>query len=584
MLVYGDQEEPAAVSAKLRAIREDLARVWEMAPGLERHSALVSTLIEGGRLQQGIADACFDGLDRRSRAGQALGGFVHRLAKAVVLSWDSEGADVGALPEVPDLAGPPVEAMLRLPEGFAFYAVYPEAFIDAARALTLTAPARVIGIRSVGTTLGAVVSAALGAPPPVTVRPFGDPWARQVALSGELEAATLEGPAHYVIVDEGPGLSGSSFGSVIDWLRERGVPLDRIAVLPSHLGAPGPSASKAHRDQWRQVQRVPADLASRLPDLLEQRLADVLGPLDGPVIDLAAGRWRRWAFAGESQWPPVDAALERRKYLAFANGENWLVKFAGLGAEGARKAEIGRRLSQARLTPETRALVHGFLVERWHGDAVREQPPVDVVARYIGARARALRDCGGAGASLRELLEMAEQNYGEAGLEAPIARWRDRVAALEPRVRRIATDNRMMWWEWLRLPSGEWLKSDALDHHRAHDLVGCQDMAWDVAGAIVEMSLDAGQAEQLCSRVERFASVAPDPELLRFYLLAYPAFCIGQIHFADRASGGAEKRRVAARAEQLVRSFHRLAAARESSESAINSLSGTNRRGNNPDY
>ena len=278
MLVYGDHDERVDSRERLRTIAADLRHLRCMAPGLARHSALVSTLIEAGRLQQGLADAGFDNVDRVVGAEKPMRHFVHALAKAGVTSWDSSAADTGELPEVPDLTGAPKEVTLRFPEGFAFYAVYPEAFADAARALVLQAPPRVIGIRSIGTTLGAVVAAALDAPPAVTLRPFGDPSARQVALSDELAALLLGGPAHFIVVDEGPGLSGSSFGAVIDWLRARGVPLDHIAVLPSHSGPPGPSGSEVHREQWRQVQRVPADLSPRFPDLLRNWLAELLGP------------------------------------------------------------------------------------------------------------------------------------------------------------------------------------------------------------------------------------------------------------------------------------------------------------------
>jgi hypothetical protein len=562
MLVYGDHDERADSRERLQAIAADLRRLRNMPPGLVRHSALISALIEAGRLQQGLADCGFENGDRLASAEKPMRPFVHALATAAVRSWDSGGGEIGELPPLPDLAAAPTQVTLRRPEGFAYYALYPEAFADAARALVLQAPPRVIGIRSIGTTLGAVVAAALDAPPAVTVRPFGDPWKRQVALSPELEAVLLDGPAHFIIVDEGPGLSGSSFGAVIDWLRARGVALDRIAVLPSHGGAPGPSASETHRHQWQQVQRVPADLAPRLPDLLGQWLPALLGPVDGPLVDVSGGQWRRWAFRGESEWPPVDAALERRKYVAFADGQTWLVKFAGLGGEGERKLELARRLANARLTPEPRGLLHGFLVERWLGEAVRRQPPLDAVAHYIRERARVLSDCRGTGASLCDLRAMAEQNFREAAMRVPLDDWHEaRLRALEQRLRRIPGDNRMMPWEWLQGPSGEWLKSDALDHHRAHDLVGCQDIAWDVAGTAVEFGLDETRTDELRRAVERRHGPSIDRELLDFYRLAYAAFCLGQLHFAvERATSEDEKRRLADRRERLLRAVERLPA------------------------
>ncbi len=97
-------------------------------------------------------------------------------------SWDSGFSEFGEAPPVPQISDAPETVQLKTPEGFAFYAVYPEAYIEAARRLRLSAPPRVIGIRSIGTTLGSVVAAALDAEPPGTVRPFGDPFARRVAV------------------------------------------------------------------------------------------------------------------------------------------------------------------------------------------------------------------------------------------------------------------------------------------------------------------------------------------------------------------------------------------------------------------
>src|SRR5207248_1200963 len=200
----------------------------------------------------------------------ALNRYLCTIARATCRSWDSGFSHFGELPAAPRQAPWPPEVELRTPEGFEYYAVYPEAYIEAARRLNLTAPPRVIGIRSIGTTLAAIVAAALRAPPPITVRPHGDPFARSVTIAQELERELLTGETHYVIVDEGPGQSGSSFGAVADWLQARGVPLERIAFVPSHAGAPGAQASKSHLEHWYAAQCVPADLGADLPRLLRK--------------------------------------------------------------------------------------------------------------------------------------------------------------------------------------------------------------------------------------------------------------------------------------------------------------------------
>ena len=69
---------------------------------------------------------------------------------------------------------------------------------------------------------------------------------------------------------------------------------------------------------------------------------------------------------------------------------------------------------------------------------------------------------------------------------------------LEGAVRRVETDNRLHAWEWLHTPDGRLLKTDALDHHAGHDLIGCQDIAWDIAGATVELDLSDSERNRLC--------------------------------------------------------------------------------------
>ena len=60
----------------------------------------------------------------------------------------------------------------------------------------------------------------------------------------------LNTETRFAIVDEGPGLSGSSFGCVADWLEDNGVAPERIHVFPGHDGPLGPAASARHRDRW----------------------------------------------------------------------------------------------------------------------------------------------------------------------------------------------------------------------------------------------------------------------------------------------------------------------------------------------
>jgi hypothetical protein len=505
MLVYGDHSDTVDARIWLEQIRERLAEARSLS-GLARHSKLVGALVEAGRLDQGLADAA------RAESNQVKL-FTYELARCVVRSWESDFTEGDELPPVPSITAGVVE--LRLPEGFAFYAVYPEAYAAAARKLRLSGPPRVIGIRSIGTTLGAVVAAALQAPPPLTVRPFGDPFARQVELPAEL----IERGAHYLIVDEGPGLSGSSFGAVADALEMQGVPPERIAVLPSHGGDLGPRASEAHRRRWRSAQRVAAEFDPGF-------LADAFGPLE--------------PFSSGGPW-------ERLKYLGYSGDSKVLLKFAGLGAIGERKLEMARALHMAGFSPEPLGLVHGFLVERWRDDALRLAPddkPAREIGHYIGTRAQLFPADAGEGAAIEDLLVMCRRNLSLALGEdtaRKVERWN--AAALSRGLQRARTDNKLDREEWLRLPNGHLLKTDAVDHHCGHDLIGCQDMAWDVAGATVEFALDADDARQVVEATEQASGRRLNPALLEFYSVAYCCFRLGQAKLAAESCGGSGESR-----------------------------------------
>jgi hypothetical protein len=567
MLVYGDHSETADPRQRLERIAEQIAAVADIGAGIGRHARLVGALADAGQLLQGVADADFGavGADRRTPGIDALSGYVCAIAGALCRSWDSGFVDTGELPAAPLGEELPLPVELRTPEGFAFYAVYPEAYIAAARQLRLSGSPRVIGIRSIGTTLGATVAAALGASTLVTLRPDGDPFARRVTIAPELERELLEGDPHYVIVDEGPGQSGSSFGAVADWLEARGVPLERIAFLPSHSGAPGAQASETHRARWNAAQRAVADFGVQLPKLVREWTSAALAPVDAPLADISVGEWRRHVYSREADWPAAMPVWERRKFLASADGEKLLLKFAGLGAIGERKLAMARALHAAGCTAEPLGLVHGFLVERWC-DGQRLDPDAKAVAdiaRYIATRARLFPAADNSGATLGQLLETSRRNIALT-LGDTTARlldsWGPRLGALSRRLVRVRTDNRLDRHEWLRLPGGRLLKTDALDHHAAHDLVGCQDMAWDVAGAMLEFALDAREADALIEASGHASGRHVDRELLEFYRVAYPAFRLGQASLAAQmcGSGAAETARLRAAADRYASELKRL--------------------------
>ncbi len=572
MLVFGDAVREEVPAAKVARIREHLADASRQA-GVVRHGLFVAALIEAGELAQGIADSAFEACgrrDARSPAGEAAMAVTTALAGSVVQSWSSgfEGPGESGIAVVPaaltTLEGLPWPASIsvRQAEGFALYAVYPESYLTAAQGLASGTPVEVIGTRSIGTTLAAIVAAALGAPAPATVRPIGHPFHRELSLDHALEAEfRSERSASFAIVDEGPGLSGSSFAAVARRLSEAGVFAAQIHLFPSHGGSPGPQAGNEARAVWARHPRHVATFddvilnAPRSEHRLESWVSDLIGPPLVPLEDLSGGAWRRRRFSNEADWPPVHAWQERRKFLCTTESGTWLLKFAGLGRVGFERAERARALGEAGLTPKPAGWRHGFLVERWHAEAAIPEPEelasdafLDRLGAYLAFRASAFRTDPGRGASLEQLYGMALHNAGEALGQAAagrLTRLRPSLERLQRHVRPVETDSRLHVWEWLRC-GGAYLKTDAVDHHAGHDLVGCQDVAWDLAGAAVELSLSPDRLAALAARVEREGGGPVSPELIDAVTPLYVAFQLGYWTDALRSALPGEGGRLAA--------------------------------------
>jgi hypothetical protein len=277
---------------------------------------------------------------------------------------------------------------------------------------------------------------------------------------------------------------------------------------------------------------------------LQAGVEALVGPAAAPLRDISGGGWRDL----HPDRPPVFASQERRKFLHETADGFWLVKFAGLGRIGRAKLDRARALHAAGFTPEPAGLVEGFLVERWIDADPPAPVPFDRLADYLAFRAGSFPADSDDGASLATLAEMirvnAEEALGPAAAEA-VRPWAEQAAALEARVRRVHTDGRLHRWEWLAALHGRLLKTDALDHSEAHDLVGAQDIAWDIAGAEFEHELGGEDAERLRVRL------GADPALLRFMRLAYPAFQLGLWTMAAQSQSGwaDEAARVQARAD-----------------------------------
>jgi hypothetical protein len=527
MVVYGHR------SFKLNTLdflHELLRRLEEFA-AIPSRDALMDVLVDVGEAETAVADAYFSSHDDEADDLTPWRDLARYVAAAFCASTYGEheaarSALVGAQGAARAALERPAQAVeAKTSEGFAFYALYPDQYINAAeQLLARDSGQRVfcLGIRGIGAILAHVVAAALergGISTMVrSVRPRGHPFDRRLSLGDGLRKLITESAADvYAIVDEGPGLSGSSFASAADALMEIGIPASRIVLLPSWDADPDRLNSARGRTAWHSHRRV-------------------VGWFDAKVADgqeLSAGKWRSVL----NIWPAVQPQHERRKYLSSAHGLLW--KFSGLGKYGRRKLERAKVLASAGFSPTPRALENGYVALDWidpmHGIynyrlTDNSSPPsalLDRVAQYLAFIKRQFAT--GDSDDIDELEAMLVTNAGEARIPVDV----DACAAVARRLvaERVAVDGRMLAHEWIGSPWG-FLKTDALDHHDDDFFPGCRDIAWDIAGAIAELGLDQQAAGALVDKYRRLSRDTSIAERLPFYQHAYLGYRLGYVKLA----------------------------------------------------
>jgi hypothetical protein len=573
MLVFGDQVQEEDPRELLRALRRAVVRMPASgAPGdagCSAHAQRVDCLLGAGALWQGLADADFAALGHDAETTRsrlcALGTVA--LARAV---WASHrgmivrhGRDLSDWIDRLLAEQLPSRIDLHRPEGFAFYAVYPEQYATAASRLSTVLAQQgtvIVGLRTIGTSLAAMVAAGSGAQGlPWTARPVGPPFSRRLALSVQ-RSEQLRDARWVAAVDEGPGLSGSSFSAVANARLAAGGTAHGLHLFPSHPGPPGSQASDASRETWTHAQRHGATLEEvilpRLQSWVESRL-------ECPVTleDLSGGGWRARHYPSPQEWPATNARLERRKFLVRGRRGLHLLKFVGLGRYGEAPLQASRALSRAGFAPETLGSVHGFLLQRWcerampldrvllrgGGPQFDRRRLVEHLARYLAFRANHLPlDRAAHGAAPGRLLDMARHNVRLA-LGSDLAAALDRIRPPE-RLRPMWIDGRMHPWEWL-VDGGEILKVDGVEHCQSHDLIGAQDLAWDVVGADVELGLTREACRELGLRLTQLTGRELPAASLGFHRICYLAFQLGQATLAAQMNEPEEARRLRARAE-----------------------------------
>ena len=541
MLVYDSRSETRSGPAAWRELR---ARIAALAgAGRQPHDDLISALIGFGVFESGVADALCPAQDEAHPTLVGLRRVAESLGEATVASYAGDEEAIARR-----LRGA-VEACVALdrttwgdlqvgvPEGYAYYSLYPEAYADAVvhwadhyhppRVLT-------IGLRSIGTSLSAIVTGALrsrGVPcASWTLRPRGHAFDRHVSMTPRL-VATLEPTASTVlIVDEGPGLSGSSLTGTATALSSLGVPDERIVFVPSWNPSPDRFVSHSAAARWPRHRAIVPSF-----DRIRDSLSDA-GIVPAGARDISAGVWREWLHLPQP-WPATQPQHERRKYVA----DSRLARFAGLGEYGCEVAARAAVLHDAGWSARPLGLNRGFLAtEAVDGVPLSAATVTDDFIRHAAAYVAWLRRHASTSrvADVTPLVQMLLTNTREAlGVEwlgAAEVLSRDASGFQEPAT---AVDGRMQPHEWLMTSGGGWLKTDALDHHRDHFLPGCTDAAWDVAGLLIEFELASRNV------VGEYARRAGDHAIshrLPFFLAAYAAFRAGYCALATQALGDSD--------------------------------------------
>ena len=534
MLVYRDGGGRANT-------RGELARLRRAADSADRsRDAALGFLIQVAEFEAGVADALAPERDSWNQTTSLLRA-ISEEAAAAWLAFVRSGVERRAARSLArrltqfEAMRLPNSIELRVSEGFAYYALLPETYVASAERFAAdrgTPRVHAIGIRSIGTSLSAIVTATLRhagcAATSSSVRPHGHPFDRAVDVDDTLAELLRREAAHdawFAIVDEGPGLSGSSFAAVASYLRSLDIPESRIALFPSWEPDPRSLRSETARRVWTAHPRYCAQ-----PDPSSMPKA-VFG-LDESAVDWSGGRWRATLYPpGTLEVPAVQPQHERVK--VYVPGTSRVIRFAGLGPYGEAIAARAATLANLGIGAPGE-LRSGFIdLPFVPGEPLARCDSVDdasTIGRYVARVADAFPTGGHADTNV--LRQMIETN-----LEGVVHAARIDLPSDIPAV---ALDGRMLAHEWIRTHDRRLVKVDALDHHGGHFLPGPQSPAWDLAGAEIELTMSAAQAAAMLEAFERESRDRVARRVLPFYRLAYAAFRFGYVTLAAATLAGSD--------------------------------------------
>lgn len=493
-------------------LRNRLANAFARLRSNVSRDAELRALIAAGEFECALRD-CADA-DTRWNSSAEIAERITDIAAEMFVHGSSRGLNTAE--EALSKLEVPTALSISVLEGFAYYALHPKKFLDVLRNQTFERGAAVVGIRSIGAPLSAVVAASLGGAERITVRPNGHPYDRAMEPDSRFQKFIERHRNHeFIVVDEGPGLSGSSFLAVAETLERNGIPARQITMIGSRNPDPSQLKSAKAAERWPRFRFIATDEEPVVPD--------------GIGESIGGGYWRRIFLEDFENQPASWTQLEMSKYLSV--DRRVFYKFEGFGHFGEEIGERSRMLERFGFGPKYLGNEDGFgKYEVIHGSLLSatdlSAEVLQTLARYCAMRGR---EMSAVSREQSRLPEMLAWNWKcEFGEELP-------KQSLE--VERLVTaDARMQPHEWISA-DGRLMKLDGASHGDDHFFPGPCDIAWDLAGVIVEWNMDRRAAEFFQDAYIR-ESGDNVRRRLKPYLLAYATFRMGWSKMAAHASVG----------------------------------------------
>jgi hypothetical protein len=514
MYVFRDGRRTVSGAELIASLASALGR-WQMAPERRTEDFALLALIAAGELECALLDDADEPTESIGFAAEITDTLARNLLTGEKDSLSSILQTLARIHVAPSY-------QVAVQEGFAYYALHPRKLATLLESIPLKPRTAVLGIRSVGVTLSAVAKAALRLRGiecrRITVRPTGHPYDRKLQVTPELREWVEHSGSEFLIVDEGPGISGSSFLAVAEALEECGVQNRRIHLVGSREVDPATLRAENAAVRWPRYYFHPVQSAPLAP------------PEAGE--SLSGGVWRRRFRGVHDNVPATWAPLEPAKY--FAKNERSIFKFEGFGHYGEEVGERAMLLAARGFSPHYLGNQNGFgryefLPGRTLNLGDRSSEMITSMAEYLAWRGTAFAS---AEPQTPELEKMLCWNWHtEFGEELESDESWLKVARV------TLCDARMMPQEWLCTSNGKLLKLDGASHGDNHFFPGPCDIAWDVAGAIVEWEMMGQARERFLSEYEA-RSGDPVRERLYPYMLAYVVFRLGWCKMATLAMHG----------------------------------------------